>query len=665
LESELVIICEERDSFGRQLKDADQRKLAELARLADERLRAEESLTRQNASTKAQILDLELQLTESQELHAQQLRTSQKRIRDLEQQLKLSESQGAADGALELQLKTSRKSVVQLEEQLWDSQAADETLKGQLRRSETKNAELERELKAFLDGEGALKRRDSMNSRTVLESQEKIVDLERLLEMSNSSETRYKSEITVIRESMQRGELVAGELERRIATVMQELVDERHQLAIARQELSDCKVNLEQFQRDATAAIESQDQVAAAQRLQMEERVNQESKGLDQANVTITELRAELRELLAIQSKQVTTQSKQVTTEFSSNAKARQSFVGTLTQSRDFSIGTLLPGSTEGFVIKVREATKTVVDAMKKANDIHVRCIDSQIKSGIESMANNRSMQDGFVEYADRLEIETERRSVAEEIEANVSDLSALREELQIQHQLSDSDQQEISAWITLDLGKCNEDLTLLRYESALGQDVPDTVLQMLSGNIAEWDDGFSPMHWAAKNGRRDMMLFLLETEIGKSMLETRDKYGRTPLYYAQKTKRVGLIHWLKNDVGANSVAPVQASQPRPSMNDLPPAYQKVLTQIETYGWQSMNWREGYSMLHWAASKGNKDVCKYLVELNADQLSKDDQGRTAVDIAKENDKELANFLLRLGGGRPSIVPGGSLRNLRP
>merc|ERR1711990_1194812 len=119
----------------------------------------------------------------------------------------------------------------------------------------------------------------------------------------------------------------------------------------------------------------------------------------------------------------------------------------------------------------------------------------------------------------------------------------------------------------------CDEELALLRSESALG-DVPDTVLQMLSGNIAEWDDGFSPMHWAAKNGRRDVMQFLLSTANGKSMLEARDKYGRAPLYYAQKTKRVGLIHWMKNNAGANSVAPVQAREPRPIINSLPSAYQ-------------------------------------------------------------------------------------------
>merc|ERR1719263_924268 len=157
---------------------------------------------------------------------------------------------------------------------------------------------------------------------------------------------------------------------------------------------------------------------------------------------------------------------------------------------------------------------QSTAKAMSAANDVHVRCIDSQLKSGIESMNNNRSMKDGFFEYANHQEIEADRRSVADQVEANIDENKALGSELQIQHQLSESDKQEISAWLAVDLGMCDEELALLRSESALG-DVPDTVLQMLSGNIAEWDDGFSPMHWAAKNGRRDVMQFLLSTESG------------------------------------------------------------------------------------------------------------------------------------------------------
>merc|ERR1711924_23482 len=48
-----------------------------------------------------------------------------------------------------------------------------------------------------------------------------------------------------------------------------------------------------------------------------------------------------------------------------------------------------------------------------------------------------------------------------------------------------------------------------------------------------------------------------------------------------------------------------------------------------------VSWKDGYTMLHWAAGKNHVELCKYLLRLQADVNAQDRRKRTALDIAKE------------------------------
>jgi ankyrin repeat protein len=228
-----------------------------------------------------------------------------------------------------------------------------------------------------------------------------------------------------------------------------------------------------------------------------------------------------------------------------------------------------------------------------------------------------------------------------------------------VEHELSPSEQQGISERLELDLLKCEDEIALLSYDSALSN-LPDGVLLMMTG-VAEngistnFDDGFTPLHWAAKNGRRDIMEFLLRLDGGRNMLSMRDKFGRAPLFYVQQTQKQGLEDWLAQQlvVGTESgvdprmsiISPVKPLDGRPSLGSVPRQYEAVLEQIERHGWRSMNWKDGFTMLHWAAQKGHTDVAKYLIQLEADPLALDAQNRTPIDVAREHgNTELASVL---------------------
>lgn len=294
-----------------------------------------------------------------------------------------------------------------------------------------------------------------------------------------------------------------------------------------------------------------------------------------------------------------------------------------------------MPGHMDPFIVKVRKATVVVSESLKTASEAHDRCIKSQIQSLLDGSSSG-SLKTLAGEYANQREIESERRSAADNVESAIHDLRAYLEELNIQHHLSSHDKEAIAERIDLDISKCQNELALLQSDSSL-DGVPENVLQMLvdfhaNGPTHSWTDGFSPMHWAAHNGRHDLIEYLLSLEGGSALLQSHDSSGRNPMYYAQLGRHRELQMWLQEEGGVTTSVHRQESN-TPQFNQIPETYMKVLEQIRTHGWRSMSWRDGYTMLHWASNKGHTDVCKYLVELDADPSARDGQGRTPIDIA--------------------------------
>jgi len=209
-----------------------------------------------------------------------------------------------------------------------------------------------------------------------------------------------------------------------------------------------------------------------------------------------------------------------------------------------------------------------------------------------------------------------------------------------------------LNARLDLDIRKCQEEVSLLQPKSALG-DLPEPLVRTLMEVIdvglqrlgPSWQDGFSPMHWAAQNGRRDIMIFLMRQEGGMQLLQMRDDDGRTPLAVAMLSRGGSTLpQWIRENSNDADVAPFQARYSRPSVS-LPEPYVRVLNQIETQGWQTIQWKNQFTMLHWAASKGHVDLCEYLLQLNADLQAVDAQGRRPRDCARHSGQSGALTLL--------------------
>lgn len=216
--------------------------------------------------------------------------------------------------------------------------------------------------------------------------------------------------------------------------------------------------------------------------------------------------------------------------------------------------------------------------------------------------------------------MELERHTVSSSLEAALHDLKALAEEARTHHELMRDELRKVQNFLQLHRSRCQDELDLLR-ESPTLQTVPDDVLEALAllttnrwAGGAELAGNVAPAHWAARHGRRDIIEFIRAQAGSTCLLNARDRHGRTPLSYAEEGQR---------------------RRQRMHFEELPASYAAVLSQIEEQGWQAMNWKDNYTMLHWAAEKGKLDLARYLLTLGADPQDRDGHGRTPIDAAKK------------------------------
>jgi len=307
-----------------------------------------------------------------------------------------------------------------------------------------------------------------------------------------------------------------------------------------------------------------------------------------------------------------------------------------------------MPDHTDPFVAKIRQATKNVGEAFVAVSDVHNKAIEEQLTVMLQARSGGSNPKNSLEDYMHKSIIEAEQRAALANVEAACHDLEALREELPVQHNLSKAENDTILDRIELDLSKCAAEKALLMSAASLSHLDDDFVNVLLDvhgrGQLdqSSWQNGRSPMHMATEHNRRDVIEYLLNLPGGYELLEMRDSSGNTPVFHARSKGHSALEHWLQqetNNTGvlqprASSVGIHRGSLVRPNISAIPPQYMKLLQQIETTGWVSVSWKNGYTMLHWAASKGHADLCGYLVKLNADLELQDKNNRTPLDIAR-------------------------------
>jgi len=293
-------------------------------------------------------------------------------------------------------------------------------------------------------------------------------------------------------------------------------------------------------------------------------------------------------------------------------------------------LGKLHMWDSDAFVSKLQKTCHGIAEAVTRASGLHAASVKERVAF----------TKGAHTDDLNRHELERQRQLIISNFKEAMHELRAAWREAATQ-QLSGKNIKKIERRITFETKRCELELSLLHQNSGSFCDIPPNLMRMLA-DISDtglqnkvWDSGLTPMHLAAQTGRRDVLEYLIRQPGGLPLLLMPDCYGKTPLQYAHSKQNTVLSAWLREEVGVNAPL-IQVLAHRPNVDQLSPQYLMVLEQVEAQGWQTVNWKDGFTMLHWSAEKDNGTLCRYLVKLQGDPHAQDKHGRTPIDCALGN-----------------------------
>ena len=125
----------------------------------------------------------------------------------------------------------------------------------------------------------------------------------------------------------------------------------------------------------------------------------------------------------------------------------------------------------------MRDAHKGVDSLMQSASEVHLRTINAQLEGAAEAESKGLGVRRGLSDYERQYEIQSERRSELNNLEARLHDLRALKEEVALQHHLTKEEREQVMEYLERDMKRCEEEIEIMRPQSALGS-LPDELIQ-------------------------------------------------------------------------------------------------------------------------------------------------------------------------------------------
>merc|ERR1712136_433797 len=328
------------------------------------------------------------------------------------------------------------------------------------------------------------------------------------------------------------------------------------------------------------------------------------------------------------------------------------------------------PLEEDPFILRATASIEAGADALSRAGEVHAEAVEGQLIAASGSSRSELRYQERLHEYPRSRELESERRACARKVEVAGLDLYAMLEEAEVQHHLPAAAQQRLMTQILMQLHLVDHERHLLSLHGPL-DDLPDTLIETLveahhHGITKQFDSGYSPVHWSAENGRRDLIEYLRRCPGGHELLRSPDTHGRTPEVYAQEGGRGGLALWLRKvalkppterAISTPSCLPSAQEPPQSEQRGchvvveedsrsrqttlaeeqktIPELYIRTMHKVELYGWDHMDWTNNFTLLHWGAKNNLPSLCSWCLTHGGDPAFRDDYGYNAFDYATE------------------------------
>merc|ERR1719271_633621 len=170
---------------------------------------------------------------------------------------------------------------------------------------------------------------------------------------------------------------------------------------------------------------------------------------------------------------------------------------------------TIFPDVSGTFVTKLRNASKVVDDAIGSESwmEAQQNSIQAQVKAMATARANqpDQSPQELLAGYYGNIRAtKAQLRSAAADIDNARNELKALKEELETEHQLPKSTQDEMRSWIQNALHMCDTEMALsdaksLGPDTDISEELITSLITVIEGGVVDPDAMVS----AARIGRR------------------------------------------------------------------------------------------------------------------------------------------------------------------
>jgi len=180
------------------------------------------------------------------------------------------------------------------------------------------------------------------------------------------------------------------------------------------------------------------------------------------------------------------------------------------------------------------------------------------------------------------------------------------------------------------------------------------------------WSDGYTLLHLAAETGNAELATWCLEHYADPN---APDSQGRTPMALAQsygnyhvtavmqKHMEPSLRMIQSGSIAKRSVTfgdtgtpgrSSMAAEHTTKLTTIPQSIANTMRVVDERGWDKMDWKQGYTLLHWAAKHDMADLCDRFMYQRANPNVQDADGRTPLDIARSHQSFAALHQLERG-----------------
>ncbi len=157
-------------------------------------------------------------------------------------------------------------------------------------------------------------------------------------------------------------------------------------------------------------------------------------------------------------------------------------------------------------------------------------------------------------------------------------------------------------------------------------------VLHNLGANFSSQTvtHGYTPLHIAIKQGHKDAIRFILNLDVGKACLQTRDNDNRLPIYYANKEGNENILEEFFTNKLEKILNKVMFSDEHveSACSDILVKYGQSIGCYEYNEITNITGNSGSSLLSNAILSGNNNLVNTIINMGADLHKKDDYGLT-------------------------------------